>query len=288
MERIGFHLSVAGAVSNAAEEAKREGYGAFQLFLTGSRSWKSKPLGNEDIERFRGIIGETGSRPFAHMPYICNPSSPERETFGKGLALMEENLRRAELLGVEGVVTHMGSHKGKGIRYGIERVSEAIGAVLDSTERAEILLENGAGYANSVGSNFEEIGEIIRGISSPRVKLCLDTCHLFAAGYRLGTPADSAALLDGIGKAIGIRRLSLIHLNDSRYQLGSGLDRHWHIGKGAIGMEGFVSLFMVREFAESCMVLETPSSGEEDDRANLAAARKAILLAKARLKGDAR
>lgn len=282
MINIGFHLSVAGAFSAAAEEAQKEGYGCFQVFVTSSRSWKSKGMDDGDAERFKEINRMSGARPFAHMPYICNPSAPEKATFEKGVGLMVENIERCRRLGIAGAVAHMGSHKGKGIKYGIERVSEALGMALDAADGAGILLENGAGYRNSVGSKFEEIGEIMDTVSSRRVGLCMDTCHAFAAGYEMRGDGAVKALAGEIREYIGMQKLSLVHLNDSKYQIGSGLDRHWHIGEGEIGMEGFASLFRNRDFSKGNFVLETPYKKEGDDRRNLKAAMEAIALAKGR------
>ena len=255
-------------------------YGCFQIFATSSRSWKSKSMNGEDVERFREINRLSHARPFAHIPYICNPSAPDKTTFDKGVGLMEENIERCRKLGIEGVVVHMGSHKGKGIKYGIERVSEALGTALDAADGANILLENGAGYKNSVGSRFEEIGDIMDAVSSKRVRLCMDTCHAFAAGYDMRNDRAVKALAGEIREHVGISKLSLVHLNDSRYQLGSGLDRHWHIGKGEIGMDGFVALFKNRDFSQGNFVLETPYKGESDETMNLEAARRAIAIAK--------
>ncbi len=155
VKRFGFHLSIAGSLSNAPLEARALGYGAFQMFVSSSRSWKSKPLAERDVDEFTMALSLSDSIAFAHMPYNCNPSSPVADVVSKSIELLRENIRRCELLGVRGLVIHVGSHKGKGSGHGVRQTAESLVSVLDGAKHVKLLLENSAGYVNSVGSTFE-------------------------------------------------------------------------------------------------------------------------------------
>lgn len=276
MIRFGFHLSIAGAVSNAAKEACSKSYGAFQIFTASSRSWVQKPINADDAEAFRDYTMECGSEPYAHIPYLCNPASSNLPVLKKSRAMLVRNLENCALLGVKGLVIHLGSHLGKGTAYGIETVVESVGEALDSVGGASILLENTSGYTNSIGSTFSEIAAIINGVGSPRLGLCLDTCHAFAAGYELRTPEGISSMVSEIEAGIGLDRLGLVHLNDAKFDRGSKRDRHWHIGKGFIGEKGFEALFSNDAFRHGSFVMETPVNAQGGEASNVKALLKIL------------
>lgn len=172
----------------------------------------------------------------------------------------------------------MGSHLGRGTAYGLERATQSISEAIDSVPDVTLLLENSAGYKNSVGSRFEEISSIMRSIGKPsRVGLCFDTCHAFAAGYDLHDSKIVSKIADEITNHMGKNSLGLVHLNDAKFELGSGLDRHWHIGKGNIGTDGFKMLFSNPLFRSGSFVMETPLEGLNDACAENMMAVKEIL-----------
>lgn len=280
MRKFGFHLSVAGSLSNAPLEAGQKGYGAFQMFATSSRTWKSRQPSKLEAEQFVAALKSSGSEPFVHLPYLSNPSSPEPLVIANSIRMLRDNIEACASLNIRNLVIHIGSHKGTGTEQGISRAIGTVRQVLDVSPRVNILLENGAGYSNSVGSKFEEIGRIIDGIGSKNVGVCFDTCHAFAAGYDMISEEGIEKVASEMDSQVGLNRMHLVHLNDSRYERGSGLDRHWHIGKGMIGAEGFVNLFRNRNFASGSFVMETPVDEVGDHESDMSALEQILERAK--------
>lgn len=262
--RLGFHLSIAGAISNAAIEAISNDYKAFQIFTTSSRSWKNSEIDGQDCKNFARYTKQHDMMAYAHIPYLCNPASINRDVYEKSRQMLVDNISNCETLGVGYLVIHLGSHLGKGMPAGIKNVCDALSYALAKTDRATVLLENGAGYKNCVGSKFDEIGKIIDTVGSDRVGVCLDTCHAFAAGYDLRSPDAVESSMEEFDSSIGASRLKLVHLNDAKHELGSGLDRHWHIGRGYIGREGFTSIFSHKNFRSGSFVMELPEDEQGD------------------------
>lgn len=276
MIRLGFHLSIAGAVSNAPKEAASKRYGAFQIFTTSSRSWTNSNIGSSDKDQFIDLIETNNLEPFAHIPYLCNPSSPNKPIYDKSKGMLVNNLNNCNSLGIKYLVIHLGSHLGKGVDHGIENICNALDFALDSTEKGNILLENGSGYNNSVGSKFSEIGEIIDRVDSDRIGICFDTCHAFASGYDMRTDSAVDKMLDDFNNYIELSKLKLIHLNDAKFPLGTGKDRHFHIGKGYIGTDGFVSLFKNKAFGSGSFVMELPEDIDGDHADDMRAIKSII------------
>lgn len=268
MIRAGFHLSVAGGMFNSAVEAQRMGYLSFQIFASSPRTWETTKIPNLDAQKFKDSL--KGAHSVAHIPYLCNPSTANPDVYVKSKAMLLGNLSNCKQLGVPNVVIHLGSHLGKGVEYGKTHTAALIGSVLDQVDGVNILLENSSGQKNCVGDRMADIGDIIKLINSKRVGLCLDTCHAFAAGYDIRTEEGVSVLADEVIKHIGKDRLGLIHLNDAKFDLGSGLDRHWHIGKGKIGVEGFKAFFSNPLFREGDLVMETPEDEVSNDVKNMA------------------
>jgi deoxyribonuclease IV len=260
--RLGFHLSIAGALANAPVEAHNRNYDAFQIFTTSARSWKNSTIGSIDKDNFMKSTNDNDLKAFAHIPYLCNPASPNQPVYEKSKEMLVNNIRNCELLGIDSLVIHLGSHLDKGMSVGIENICAAVSAAIDSTNNVKILLENGSGYKNCVGSKFSDIAEIIDRVGSERVGVCFDTCHAFAAGYDLSSIDAVDKTMGEFSDCIKLSRLGLIHLNDAKYPLASGLDRHFHIGKGNIGRNGFIALFKNKAFSNGSFIMELPEDEE--------------------------
>ncbi len=280
MIRLGFHMSIAGSVANAPENAAERGYGCFQIFTASSRSWKQDAPPKEECEAFAESVKRHGLVAFAHMPYIANLSSANRQVWEKSVASLAANVRNCSALGIHYLVAHLGSHLGKGMDSGIERTCSALGKALEARSDVMVLLENSAGYRNSVGSSFGDLERILDALDLDRIGVCFDTCHAFAAGYDISNEKGVEDVAAELSSRIGASRLKLVHLNDAKYPLGSGLDRHWHIGEGCIGRSGFLSLFRNNLFDHGSFVLETPGSrGDGDDGRNMGAVEEMIRTA---------
>ncbi len=276
MIKLGFHMSIAGSVANAPRAAAEMGYGDFQLFTTSARAWANTKVPEKDRLEFIELNKRHSLTPFAHIPYLCNIASTNPLVYEKSKTMLVDNIRNCMALEIGGLVIHLGSHLGKGTKYGIENVCNALNHALDKTSKVEILLENTSGYKNCVGSKLEEIGVIIDRLGSDRIGVCFDTCHAFAAGYDLRTKGDVEKVEKEFVSFIGAKKLKLVHLNDAKFPLGSGLDRHWHIGKGNIGRAGFVNLFENKLFDHGFFVLETPVNEEGDGGTNMAEVKSII------------
>ncbi len=279
MIRLGFHLSIAGAISNASSEAANKDYKAFQIFTTSSRSWKNSDIKSDDANEFKKCNRVNDLKSFAHIPYLCNPASPNKPVYENSKEMLVNNLTNCNTLGVESLVIHLGSHLGKGVDKGIENICRALSFALESTEKTSILLENGAGYKNCVGSKFTEIGKIIDTLDSDRIGVCFDTCHAFAAGYDMRNAETVDKMMKEFTSNIKLSKLMFIHLNDAKYELGSGLDRHWHIGKGHIGKTGFISLFRNSAFKSGSFVMELPEDSEDGHTEDMQAIKSIIKTA---------
>ena len=258
MIRLGFHLSIAGSVANAPREAVLEGYKAFQIFTTSSRSWTNSRIEDNDAKEFAKLVKSGDLEPFAHMPYLCNPASAKKDVHDRSRAMLIDNMGNCRALGIKGLVMHTGSHLGSGAGAGIDNVCKLLGSAIGAVDGVDVLLENGSGYNNSVGSKFDELGRIIDRLGTERVGVCFDTCHAFAAGYDISTEESVDRMVNEFDSSIGLSRLRFVHLNDAKHPLGSGLDRHWHIGKGYIGRKGFLSLFRNKAFRDGSFVMELP------------------------------
>lgn len=277
MVRLGLHVSIAGGLEKAVDRACEKGCDAFQIFTTNPRSWRSKPVTPESIDLFVARLKESDLYPVAsHMPYLPNLASPREEVYSRSVQALIDELMRCQLLGIPYVVTHLGSDLGQGKENGKERIAEALkSAITHSRSDAVVLLENSAGTKNSMGSTFIDIASIIESLpgQSKSLGVCLDTCHLFAAGYDLRTPLALEKTLEEFISCIDPKRLCLVHLNDCQGTLGSHKDRHEHIGMGGIGLEGFRSIVRHPLLRSRAMIMETPVDLRRDDKGNLDVAR---------------
>jgi deoxyribonuclease IV len=271
MVKVGVHVSIAGSLDLAIDRAKDAGCDVFQIFSRNPRGWGYKSISDDDADLFRAKVKTTGILPVDHMPYLPNLASPKPEVYEKSVATLTAELDRCRHLGIPFLVTHLGHHLGDGIAGGRMRVIEAISAALDGADTSVmLLLENTAGEKNSVGSSFEHIRAILDELPFPgRVGVCFDTCHAFAAGYELRTDEGLRETLAQFDDQIGFRHLRVIHLNDTKGDRGSGLDRHEHIGMGFIGEDAFRRILHNTVISLLPLVCETPVDDRRDDRGNI-------------------
>lgn len=281
MLEFGSHLSIAGGCDLALTRAAALDVTSCQIFTKNASQWRAKPLDPGVIERFKAQRDATGIQHLvAHDSYLINVASPADELWEKSrLALMEE-LDRCDQLGVPYLVSHPGGHMGSGEEAGITRVAEAINRI--HAERphgsAVILLETTAGQGTHLGRTFEEIAAILSQIEDKlRAAVCLDTCHIFAAGYDIRDAVSFEATMRAFDEIIGLDQLKVIHLNDSKKGLGSRVDRHAHIGEGELGLSAFELVVNDPRLAGLPGVLETPKGDDDqEDRRNLATLRSLV------------
>lgn len=268
--KFGFHLSIAGNISNAPKEALSMGYGTFQIFVSNPRSWNVKTIDEYSALEFKKIARVFKKNIFAHAPYLANPSSPKIEILKKSIDLLKGNVDNCSMLDISYLVVHIGSHLGSGYNAGVDSIAKSIPKVLDNTDdNVTILLENSSGYKNSMGSKINEIAKILENINSDRVGVCIDTCHAFAAGYNIRTHEGMSLFMSEIDNSFGFEKVKLIHLNDAKFDCNSGLDRHWHIGLGKIGTEGFSNFFKMNKMKSKCFIMELPIDEYGDNSKNL-------------------
>ncbi len=275
MVKLGFHVSIAGTIDRAVDRALELDCDTFQVFTRNPRSWASRELKEGEVGAFREKRYKSGIDPvFGHMPYILNLASPDEGVYGRSVESLRVGLGRCSTLGIPMLVTHVGSHVGEGSDLGVVRVVGALNAVLEGDDSGVVILfENGSGSKNKVGSRFEELNRILEEVTNPeRVAVCFDTCHAFAAGYELRTLEGLEGTLESFDAVIGLGRLRLVHLNDSVGGLGTGIDRHEHIGLGEIGVEGFRGI-LTSSLACLPMVMETPVDVRRSNSENMSVAR---------------
>jgi deoxyribonuclease-4 len=278
---LGVHCSIAGGVKNALTEASRLGCQTVQLFTKNASQWAGKLFAPGEAAEFRKLLRKSRLKfPTAHDSYLINLASPDPALWRKSVEGFIDEMIRAEVLGLKYLVTHPGAHVGCGEEAGIANVARGI----DETHsrcpdfKVKILLELTAGQGSCLGCKFEHLAEILEQIGEPkRVGVCLDTCHVFAAGYSLSPRAEYEKTLREFDRVIGLKRLKLFHLNDSKKPWGSRVDRHEHIGKGCLGPDPFRLIVNDERFKKTPMILETPkhdADGNEMDPVNLATLRR--------------
>jgi deoxyribonuclease-4 len=260
-------MSIAGGYYKAVEAAAEYGMDVVQLFTKNSNQWKAKPIAEAEINDFRATLKSTGVRlPVAHDSYLINLASPDDALWQKSLEAFAIELERAQALGLIGVVMHPGSCLDSSEEEGLARIIDALDETHKRTKgfQTMTLLETTAGQGSNLGYKFEHLARIANGVTAPeRVGICVDTCHIFAAGYPVTTKAEYTATMDEFDRIVGIQRIRAFHLNDSLRELGSRVDRHAKIGAGKLGLEPFRHLLNDPRFAKVPMYMETPK-GEED------------------------
>jgi deoxyribonuclease IV len=270
--RFGFHISIAGGFSKVFERAEKRGCETIQFFSRNPRGWKYSPLDEADVNHFRLSLPSSGLFPvFLHMPYLPNLASRASKFYTRSIDSLAMELERAEQLGAQYLIIHLGHRMEASVEEAIDAVCEGIHEAFEMRKNPVILLlENTAGQGSEIGSTFEEIGKILRGmVGDPRVGICLDTAHTFEAGYDLSRKDGLERTLESFDKQVGLTRLHLLHLNDSKTPLGSRADRHWHIGEGHIGLEGFRSLVNHPLLNHLPGIMETPRKDTVEDVKNM-------------------
>lgn len=267
MYRKGIHLSIAGGLSKVPKRVHDLHLNALQIFSRNPRSWRSSPLKEEEVRGFREGVKDFSIWPVVvHCNYLVNLSSPDDSIFQRSIEVVQEDLKRCNLLGAHYLVLHPGNHKGQGVEKSLAQIAEALNQ-LDQYE-ITLLLENTAGAGTEVGSIFQELGTILHQLEGG-AGVCLDTCHAFAAGYDLRTEETLEETLRELEDQIGLERLLLIHANDAKRELASRRDHHQHIGEGFIGEEGFKALLNHRDLLHIPFILETPQKKREDVEKNI-------------------
>lgn len=269
--RVGFHVSIQGSIDRAVDRAVELGCNTFQIFTRNPRQWKPKELTMEETKAFTEKVNSYDVKPvLGHMPYLPNLASPKDNVYAKSLKTLVSELERCRRLEIPYLVTHLGSHLGAGMRIGFKRIINAIDEAFKVIGGdVMLLLENTAGTRNSMGGSFGDIQHIIERLPYPEhVGVCLDTCHAFAAGYDLRTREAVEGTIRKFEETIGFEKLKLVHLNDSKGDLNSRVDRHEHIGLGKIGEEGFRNVLRSR-LGHLPLILETPKDARRSDIENL-------------------
>ena len=271
--QIGSHVSISGSIANAITNASERECSAFQVFTSNPRGWHAKDLTDDGITNYKNNLSQSNIDRFAtvaHMPYLPNLSSPEISVYEKSIHTMIREVERCDKLGIPYLVTHLGSHKGTGEDKGIQRLVGALTEVAKTNKDVTILLENTAGQKNSVGSDFTQLAEIFFGLKpASRFGICIDTCHAFAAGYDLRNEKNVKDVFEKFDSEIGLKHIKIIHLNDSKGELGCHLDRHEHIGLGHIGEAGLSQVIKLANKNKIPIILETPIDERRTDFENI-------------------
>jgi len=273
MRRIGAHMSISGGVSRAIERAEESGCEALKIFARNPRGWRASVIADQEAEAFRQSRAVLKLSPLIiHSPYLINLSAPDADIYRKSLESFRRDLVRADFLGADGYVLHVGFHKGEGIDAGIKKMAESLGQVIGSLPNiaVKIMLENTASAGTSIGHRFDYIARIMElsGFSE-KLFLCFDTCHAFVAGHDISSEEGLNETLTEVDRLIGLDRMSVIHFNDSLYPCNSRRDRHAHIGEGMIGEEGMRRILLHPLLDGKTYILETPKKNPEDDMRNL-------------------
>ena len=257
-------MSVAGGLPRAVERAVAHRCEAMQIFAKNASQWKGRPLAGDEIRDFRARVARSRITPVvSHASYLINLASANRALRQQSIEAMGDELDRAEALGLLGVVLHPGCYTAGSEATGLELIADAIASLLGQRRRGKtmVLLEQTAGQGTSLGSTFEQLASIIaKTHDHPRVGVCLDTCHLVAAGYDLASPEGYASTFEQFEQLVGLPRLKVFHVNDSKRPLGSHVDRHEHIGRGFVGLGAFRRLLNDPRFRNLPMLLETPKT----------------------------
>jgi len=278
---LGAHTFITGGVSNAIDVAGRLKFTAMQIFSKNNNRWRSKPLEVDEIDSFKSKLSESKIKfVVVHDSYLINLCSSNTDLLKKSRESFIDELTRCEQLGIPYLNFHPGTHGGSGEEEGLKLISESLNIAHDRTKKFEVgsMLELTAGQGTSLGYTFEQIKKIIDQVDDKnRMAVCIDTAHIFAAGYDIKDPHNYEKVMKEFDKIIGLELLKCFHINDSKKELGSRVDRHEHIGKGYIGKEGFSNIMNDKRIEKIPKILETPKGKEyKEDLKNLAVLRRLI------------
>jgi deoxyribonuclease-4 len=264
---LGAHESIAGGVFNAIERGKKATCDTIQMFNKSNNQWRAKKIGDDELEKYFKAIDETGvTVSTSHTSYLINIASPNPELNEKSYMALKEEMERCQMLKIPNLVMHPGSHVGSGEEAGMDKISENLVRLfkeLDDNQDVTLLLEATAGQGSNLGYKFEQLAYMIdKAGSHDKLGVCLDTCHIFAAGYPISDPKDYKKTMNHFEDTVGLDRLRIIHMNDSKKEFGSKRDRHEHIGEGFIGLDAFANFVNDKRFKNVPMILETPKGDE--------------------------
>lgn len=274
-------MSIAGGIAKSFTRGEQVGCEAMQIFSKNDRQWKAKPYTPDDVAAFKAEQARTGIGPvIVHCSYLVNLAAAADELWEKSIAAFTDELERCALLGIPAIVVHPGAHTGSGEENGLRREADALNRLFDAGIGAgvTVLLENTAGQGTALGWRFEHLARLLELVERrERLGVCLDTCHLLAAGYDIRTADTYAATMNEFARVVGLEQLKAWHLNDSQKDLGSRVDRHTHIGEGCIGLEAFRLLVNDPRFVDLPMIIETPKGKDmAEDVENLARLRALV------------
>lgn len=279
---LGAHFSIAKGLHNALFKAQAYNCSALQIFTKNAHTWKERALSRHEIDLFDQARERTGIKAIAsHTSYLINLATYERKNHDLSCKALKHELFRSSMLGIPFVVLHPGAHKGRGESAGIRQIADSINNIFKQTKglQTRLLLETTAGQGSGIGHSFEQFKSILTRIDNRRrLGFCLDTSHIFAAGYDIRTSASYRKTINAFDDIVGLEHLCLIHLNDSKKKLGSKVDRHEHIGEGHIGINAFKLFMNDNRFHEIPIIIETPKEkeGKDYDRINLDRLRKLV------------
>lgn len=271
LRRIGVHTSIVGGIHLSMERAKKLGCNTVQIFSHSPRSWFVRRIREKEIQEFKRLRSLYDISPvYVHTSYLINLASSNKEVAEKSVEMLSLEMEIADLLGADYVVLHPGTASDSE-EEGLRRLIKRLKAVLKGRYRTRLLLENTAGEKGDLTSRINQLAWIINSVDSNLIGgICIDTCHAFQAGYDISNEKGVTEFIEEIKKEIGVEGIKLLHLNDSKKALGSGVDRHEHIGYGSIGRKGFKAL-LSNKILNVPLILETPKKTEEDDIRNLKA-----------------
>ena len=278
--QIGCHVSISGSIDKAIDNALERECTAFQIFTRNPRGWNAKKLTEEDITNYKSKLKKSKINRLAtcaHMPYLPNLATPKDDGFKKSVDTLIREVERCAQLGIPYLVTHLGSHLGTGEEAGIKRLVEALTKAGETKNDVVILLENTAGQKNSVGSDFQQLGEIFNQLKpAKKFGVCFDSCHAFVAGYDLRSEKKVKETFENFDKYVGMKNLKILHLNDAKGSIGCNLDRHYHLGLGGIGEEGIAAIVKFANKRKIPIILETPIDDDRDDFENIKRAKEFV------------
>ncbi len=262
--KIGAHVSTAGGPVTCFDRAEAIDAEAAQIFLTPPQQWRSSKVEPEQAEAFRARAATSSCAPvFVHGVYLINLATADETMLTRSTSSLKSALTSCSQLGIQGVIFHIGSHKGQGLDAVFAQICKACGDVLEATpDDVQLILENSAGTGGNIGSQFADLGRIIRTVGSDRLKVCIDTQHSYAAGYDLSSAEGLELAMTELEEEVGFDCLVAVHANDSKVELGAGRDRHENIGEGHIGVDGFRRMLHHRGFEDVPFLLEVPGFGE--------------------------
>ena len=265
---LGKHVSIAGGLDKAFKRAADIGCNSMQIFVKNPRGWKMREVDAAEAEEFRAERKKYKINPVVvHAAYLINLASPKDELWGKSISALKSEYQRCDRLGAEYLIFHPGSHTGSGMKKGIARIAEAINIILAEVKsETMILLENTAGAGTGIGADFNQLKEIIDRVDYPaRLGICIDSCHAFTARYNLKEKSGLEELISDFNELIGLNKLKVIHLNDSKYDCCTNKDEHAHLGEGKIGSEAFRRLINHSQLKDKVFILETPQFDKDRD-----------------------